>query len=244
MRYVWGLIGAIGLLGLVFFGTLGFFAAISNDPSVWTLALAAIGSAIVLVIAVVARGNGSAALAKTRRLIGSIGLVVAPVTGFLTLLALITDPSAAPELLLVTLVAMIAWAQGIAAEVGLSFEVSFTWLAVLALLAGGVAAVGGVIVAVLVGGLGWESSAGTRLGFIVLLTLSGTVFGAWARGRPDRKAVPRAVGLAALGRAGRDDIELLAAGPRPLLRQRSIADDRVLVPDREPTDGDSGQSEQ
>lgn len=239
MRHLWGLIGAIGVLGLVFFGTLGLLAAVSHEPT-GVMALAALGSGALLVIAVIARGEGSGALAKTRRVIGGVGLVVAPVTGFLTLLALVIEPSAVPGFLLVTLVAMVAWAQGIAADVGLSIGVSFTWLTVLALLATVVLAVGGVMVAVLVGGLGWDSETGTRLAFVGVLSLIGIVLGAWVRGRPDRKRLPRAVGLAALGRAHPADIELLAAGPRPILHRRPAADDRPSFPDLEPTDGEAG----
>jgi hypothetical protein len=175
------------------------------------------------VIGIRARGDGAAAVAKTRRVIGGFGLVVAPVTGFLTLLALGTDPAVASRFLLVTLVAMAAWAQGIAAQVGLSFRAAFTWLVTLALCAVVVLAIGGLLVTVLVDGLGWESRTGTRLAFLAVFGLIGIVLAAWAGSRPDRRALPGSVGRAAFGRAGPGDVELLAAGPRPLLRRRPIA---------------------
>jgi hypothetical protein len=223
MRHVWGFVSALGLLVLVVFGTWACLTASTNDPDTSRSVLIAIGGAALMIVGIVARGSGSAAIAKVRRGIGGLGLVVAVVSGAMTLFAVLIDPSAVPTLLLVTLVAMLAWAQGIAAQVGISVRVSFWWLAVLALFGAVVLAVVAGLVAVLVGALGLDARAGTSIAIALVIGLSGAIVTAWARGRPDRSAVTKVVGRAALGRAGPVDLELLAAGPAPILRRRREA---------------------
>ncbi len=133
-----------------------------------------------------------------------------------------------PRFLLLTALALLAWMQGIAAQSGLSFRVMFRWLAALMLFVVAVVAVGGVVVAILagllVGVLRLDSEDGTRLAVGVVLALIAGLLIGWARGRRDRQAVGRAVGRAAFGRARTDDVALLAAGPGPILRGRSMTD--------------------
>jgi hypothetical protein len=258
VRHMWGLASALGLLIAVIFGTWACLTASTDDPSTSTSGLLALGGALLMGIGVVARGQGSAAVAKVRRAIGGLGLVVAPVAGVLALLALATDPSAAAGFLVVTVVALAAWAQGVAAQVGLSFRVSFAWLATLALIAAVIMVVGVVLgafvagaVSLLVGGQGSDAGAGMNVGYLVVLALIVAVFTVWAYGRPDRLAVPKALGRAALGRGGPDDVEVLAAGPGPILRRRSVvgadraaADARLAAADARLGDQDEGHSDQ
>jgi hypothetical protein len=247
LPHVWGLVGALGLLIAVIFGTWGCLTASTDDPSTSRSALVAIGGVLLMGIGIVGRGQGSAAVAKVRSVTGAVGLVVAPVAGLLALLALGTGQSSAASFLVVTAVALAAWAQGIAAQVGLSFRISFVWLVTLTLFATAVLVVGVVLGAFVVGGIslvaGWlglDVHAGVNVGFAVVLATIVVAFTVWARGRPDRLAVPNALGRASLGRVGPGDAELLAAGPGPILRRRPIAGDERAAVDARLAAADAG----
>ena len=247
LRHVWGLVSALGLLIAVIFGTWGCLTSSTDDPSTSRSARIAIGGVIVMGIGIVARGQGSAAMAKVRSVIGAVGLVIAPVSGVLTLLALGTGQASAATLLVVTVVALAAWAQAIALHVGLSIRVSFVWLLTLALSGAAVLVVGVVLgsvvagaVSVVGGWLGWDSGPGTLVAVPVTLAIIVAGFSVWAHGRADREAVPLALGRASLGRVEPGDVELLAAGPGPILRGRPIAADEQAAVDARLAAADAG----
>ncbi len=238
MRHVWGFVSALGLLVFIIFGTWGCLTAGANDPTAPTTTLIALAGAGVMVLGVVARGDGSPALTKTRAGIGAIGLVVAPVAGFLTLVALAIDPAAVPGFLFMTIVALGAWAQGLAVQVGWSIRLAATWIGVVAVVTAVAVVVWGVIAAIFIGGLAWDGRAGAALGFAAVLGLIRAVRVLWLRGRPDREAAPGAVARTVIGRPGPGDLELLAGGPGPILRpiapdpaDRLTADARLAAAD-------------
>ena len=224
VRHLWGLASAAGLLVLVFFGLFGLLSIFNgpseSGPSALTFALLALGGGTVMIVGIAARGEGQATLAKVRRMIAAVGLIMTPIALVLTFLALATDPTLAAGFFLVTLLATAAWAQGIAAQLGLSVRVSFAWLLLMTGVVLAVVLLGGVLATALVGRFGWDTTAGTRLAFAAAVILIATIGTIWARGRPDRQAVSKAVGRAALGRAEPGDLELLEAGPRPILGRR------------------------
>ena len=215
---------ALGLMVFVIFGTWACLTASTDGPG--TSTVVALVGAVTMVVGVVARGDGSSAVAKARRVIAGVGLVVAPVTGVLTLLALGTDPTTASRFLLVTLAALAAWAQGIAAQAGLSLRVSFTWLVAMAMT--------GVVAIVMIGVVVTSPRRWARLicrrGTAVLIAFAdapdvrrSSSSDCDEDDRPDRQAVGGAVGRAALGRPAPSDLEVLAAGPGALFRRRPTA---------------------
>lgn len=228
MRRLSGLVIAAGLLVMV--GSLAWACLYSSvdAASASAATVVAVAALMVVVVGILARGQGTAAIAKIRQIIGALGLFLTPVAAAMTLLALV-DPLMVPWFLLLTVVSVLAWLQGIAAQTGLSLRVLSMWLTALVLFAAGAAVVGGVIGVISVGvldGLGLDPDQGTRIAFGLTLASIAAVLFAWARGRPDRQAVGRAVGRAAFGRAKTDDIELLAAGPGPILRAGSSSEAR------------------
>jgi hypothetical protein len=221
MRRLWGLASVLGLFVMVAFGTWGCLTSSAEDPSASTSLLIAAGGAAVMVIGLAARGDDPKVVAKGRRILGGVGLVVAPVAGALGLLELGTSPSTALAFLFVAIGALALWAQAIALQVGLSFRVAAAWLAaalvfavIAVLIAAGIAAVVGAAVRA----MGWDSLAGSPIGSAVAVACIGAILRAWATDRPDRQAVPAAVGAAVFGRATPGGIEVLAAGPGPILR--------------------------
>ena len=224
VRRLWGIAIVAGLLVLVAAGFWSYLFSSVDPATSSTSAVVALGAAVVVVVGILARGEGKAAVAKVRQVIGAIGLFLTPVLGALTLFAL-ADPPMVPVFLLLTVLALLAWMQGIAAQSGLSFRVLFQWFAVLAVFAVVVVAVGGVLAgvlaAVLIRVLRVDSEDGTRLALIAVFTLIAGLLIGWSKGRRDRQAVRRAVGRAAFGRARIGDIAILGAGPGPVLRGRS-----------------------
>lgn len=223
MRRVWSLASALGLLVMVGSGTWAFLTRSSNDASVSTSALVAVGGAAVMVIGFAGRGDVSRSVAKARRILGGVGLVIAPVAAALGLLQLGTDPSGAVGSLLVALVAIALWAQAVALQAGLSFRVAVSWLtlaigftAIVFPIAGGVAAG----VAAVITELGAGSGAATAGGAGVAAAIVGAILRAWASNRPDRQAVPGAVRRAVFGHALAGDLDTLAMGPGPIIRRR------------------------
>ena len=242
---------------MVGFGTWAYLTRSTGDPGASTSALIAVGGAAVMVIGIAARGDSPRAVAKARRILGGVGLVVAPVAGVLSLLELGTSPSSALAFLLVALAALALWAQAIALQVGLSFRVSVAWLTAALLSAAIAFAIAGLVAA----GVGaavtriWgDSLTASAVGSAVALGSIAAILRAWATNRPDRQAVPAAVRRAVFGKTLPGDGEVLAAGPGPILRRQPEAaadmdkrDARLFALDsrlRRPPNGPSGQPEQ
>jgi hypothetical protein len=225
MRHVWGFASTIGLCVFVVFGTWGCLTSSADDPTASRSMLIALGGLVLTIVALIARGDGPATLAKVRQALGALGLVLTPIFAVLAVLAIASDATTVLQFLVLFLLAMAAWAQAIAAQPGLSFRVALVWL---------VALVVGVAVAVVAGGLilavftsmGLGSSEASDWVRAIGLAAIGLLGAAWVRGRPDRRAVPQALGRAALGRATPSDVELLASGPGPILRRRPGIDPR------------------
>jgi hypothetical protein len=225
MRHVWGFAGAIGLLVFVVFGTWGCLTSSADDSTASRSMLIALGGLVLTIVALIARGDGPSSLAKVRQGLGALGLVLTPIFAVLAVLAIGSDAATVLRFIVLFLLAMAAWAQAIAARPGLSFRLAFVWLGILFI---GVAVA--VVAAVLIGGaltsLGAGSSQASDWVRAIGLAAIGLLGASWVRGRPDRRAVPQALGRAALGRATPDDVELLAAGPGPILRRRPSIDPR------------------
>lgn len=206
----------------------------SVDPaSASTSTVVAIAAAAVMIAGTLSQGQGRAAIAKVRQVVGAIGLFLTPIAAVLTLLAL-ADPPMVPRFFLLTVLALLAWMQGIAAQSGLALPVLLAWAVTLLVFAAGVLVIGGVIAFISVGVLdvvGLDGDQGTRVAFGLVLALTAAVLLAWARGRRDRQALGPAIGRAAFGRANTGDVLLLAAGPRPILQGRSMT--QVEVAERD-----------
>jgi hypothetical protein len=196
----------------------------SNDPSTPTTVLVAIGGAAVTLIGRVGRKGGSRSAAKPGQALGALGLVVAPITAALGLLQLGTDPSAAFPYVIATFVALALWARALGLQAGLPFRIALSWLAlaiVFAVVAFVIAGGLGAAVGAVIRGLGVGPEVAAAAAVAVSSTLVAVVLGAWATDRPDRQAVPGAVRRAVFGHALPGDLDLLAAGPGPILRRRA-----------------------
>ena len=212
-----------------------------DAASAATARVVAIGAAIVVVVGVLARGQGGAALAKARQVIGAVGLFLTPVAAALTLFALV-DPPMIPWFVLLTVLALLAWMQGVAAQTGLSLRVTARWFVLMLVFAVAALALGVVIALVSAGALealGLDPDASRRVAFGLALASIGAVLFAWAKGRRDRRALGGAIGRAAFGRANPGDIALLAAGPGPILRRRSTSEIELADQHARGTDRDA-----
>ena len=212
MRHLWGFASALGFFAFVIFATFAILSVNSNDPTAPRWMLVALGGAAVWAIGLRARGDGTAALAKVRQVIGGVGFVVAVVAWFIALLALITDPPSAPGLLTVFLVAIAAWAQGIAGQTGLSFGTALSWLVAVGLVVTAWIAMLFLVMVVL------DALGLHQLVKLTAVALGTAVLGVWAWRRPDRRAASGAAARVAFGEMRTGDGALLAAGPWPLLR--------------------------
>jgi hypothetical protein len=240
-RRLWGLATALGLLVMVAFGFWACLNASVDQAGASKSALVALGAVVLVVVGIRARGQGRAAVAKVRQVIGALGLFLTPVFAALTLLAL-ADPPLIPRFLLLTVLALLAWMQGIAAQSGLSFRVLTQWFATLAVVAALAIVVGGFVAVTLVGVLGTiglDADQGTRVAFGLVVASMAAVTFVWAKGRRDRQTLGRAVVRAAFGRARTGDIALLAAGPGPILRGRSMTEVEVADSDTGDADRDA-----
>lgn len=241
VRRLWGMAMVVALFVLVASGTWAYLYSTVDLASASAASLVAIGAAIVVVVGILARGQGVAAVAKLRQAVGAIGLLLTPVAAGLTLLAL-ADPPMIPRFLLLTVLALLGWMQGIAAQSGLSLPVLFAWAITLMVFTAVALGVGGVIAFISVSVLnavGLDRDHGTRVAFGLVLALTVAVLFMWAKGRRDRQAVGRAIGRAAFGRARTGDIVLLAAGPGPILRGRSMTEIQITEPDTGHADRDA-----
>lgn len=241
VRQLSGVAIVVALFVVVASGTWAYLYASVDPASASAASVVAIGAAIVVVVGILARGQGGAAVAKVRQVVGAIGLFLTPVAAALSLLAFV-DPPMIPRFLLLTVLALLAWIQGIAAQTGLSIRVLVAWAVTLALFTVVALGVGGVIAFISVGvldALGLDPDQGTRVAFGLVLASIATVLFLWARGRRDRQALGGAIGRAGFGRARTDDIALLAAGPGPILRGRSMTAVEVAEPDTERADRDA-----
>lgn len=202
----------------------------SVDPaSASTSTVVAIAAAAVMIAGTLAQGQGRVAIAKVRQVVGAIGLFLTPIAAVLTLLAL-ADPPMVPRFFLLTVLALLAWMQGIAAQSGLALPVLLGWAVTLLVFAAGVLVIGGVIAFISVGVLdavGLDGDQGTRVAFGLVLALTAALLLAWARGRRDRQAVGRAIVRAAFGRTKTGDVVLLRAGPGPILRRRPMTETKL-----------------
>jgi hypothetical protein len=209
------------LLVLVASGTWACLYASADPGSAATARVVAICAAIVTVLGIVARGQSGAAVAKARQAIGAIGLFLTPVAAALTLLALV-DPPTIPWFVLLTVLALLAWMQGVAAQTGLSLGVTSRWFVTMLVFTVAALIVGGVIAVASIGvweAFGLHPDASARVAFGLGLASIGAALFVWARSRRDRQALGGAIGRAAFGRARPGDIALLAAGPGPILRR-------------------------
>ncbi len=226
-RRLWGIAIAVGLLILVAAGTWACLYASVDQASASTSVVVAIGAAVLVVVGIRARGQGRAAVAKVRQVIGALGLFLTPVFAAMTVFAL-ADPPMIFRFLLLTVLALLAWMQGIAAQSGLSFRVLIQWFATLAVVGALAIVVGGFVAVMLVGVLGTiglDADQGTRVAFGMVVASMAAFLFVWARGRRDRQTLGRAVVRAAFGRARTGDIALLGAGPGPILRGLAMQED-------------------
>lgn len=227
MRRAWSLASALGLLVMVAAGTWGCLTRSVNDSAASTSALVALGGAALTVIGIVGRGDGARTVAKARRILGGIGLVVAPIAGTLSLLQLGTDPSGAGGFLIVTVAALVAWVQAIALQAGLPFRVAASWLG-LAIGFTGVAipiAIGiAAVVETVIKGAGWGSDVASGMGAGAVAALAAGFLRVSVSNRSDRRAAPGAVRRVVFGHALPADIDMLAQGPGPILRRRTTVD--------------------
>lgn len=222
MRRVWSLASALGLLVLVGSGTWAFLTSSTGDAGTSRWTLVALGGGAVMVVGLVGRGDRSGSVAKVRRMVGGVGLVVAPIAAALFLLQLGTDPSGAVGFGVVTLVALACWAQAIALQAGLSLGAASSWLGlalafVLVVLAIGLAVFAGV--ATISRAVGAGSDVARLLVGGATTVLVAAMLRRWARNRPDRQAVPGAVRRAMFGHALPGDAETLRYGAGPILRR-------------------------
>ena len=178
MRHVWRLASLLGFLVMVASGTWGCLAAAVKDPSAWMSGLVAIAGAVVMVTGTVRSGDNARPVAKVRRILGGVGLVVAPIAGALSLLQLGTDPSAAAGYLVVTVVALVLWVQAMALQAGLPFRVAAAWLglaigfvAVAFPIAGGIGAALGAALGAVIRGVGAGSDAASAVGAAVAVAI-------------------------------------------------------------------------
>ena len=220
-RRLWGIAVVLGLFVLVASASWACLYASIDQATASTSVVVAIGSAIVVVVGILARGQGVAAVTKVRQVVGAIGLLITPVAAVLTLLAF-ADPPMIPVFLLVTVLALVAWMQWVTLQSGLSLGVVIQWFITLVLFAVVALTVSGLLVGALVGVLGWDSPPGTQIELGLVVAMIAVVLVAWARGRRDRQALGRAIGRTAFGRARTGDTALLAAGPGPILRGRPL----------------------
>jgi hypothetical protein len=223
MRHVWGFASAIGLLVFVIFGTLGCLSATAEDPTAARSMLIALGGLVLTIIALVARGDGPSSFVKVREVLGAIGLILTPIFGVLAILAIASDAATVLRFLALFVLGMAAWALGVAGQRGLSFRVAFAWIATL-VIGVAVATVAGLLIGGALTSLGLRSYEAADWIRAIVFAALGLLAVTWLRGRPDRRAAPAALGRAALGRATPSDIDLLAAGPAPILRRRQAAD--------------------
>ena len=226
MRRLWRIVVAAALLVLVASGTWACLNASVDPATASTSTVVAIAAAAVMVAGILAQGQGDAAIGKVRQVVGALGLFLTPIAAVLTLLALV-DPPMVPRFFLLTVVALLAWMQGVAAQSGLSLPVLLAWAVTLLVFAAGVLGVGGVIAFASVSvsdAVGLDGEQGIRIAFGLVLGLTAAVLLAWARGRRDRQAVGRAIVRAAFGRTTSGDVVLLGAGPGPILRRRPMTE--------------------
>jgi hypothetical protein len=232
-RRLAGLAIKVSLLVLVASVTWAYLYSTVDAASASNARAVAIGAGIVIVVGILARGQGGAAVAKVRQMIGALGLFLTPVAAALTLLAFV-DPPAIPGFLLLTVVSLLAWMQGVAMQTGLSPRVLLAWVATMLLFTAGAAVVGGASAAIsagVLGALGVDPGQGGSVVLGLALASISAVLFAWARGRRDRQAVGRALGHAAFGRATIADVALLAGGPGPILRGRELTEMQLAPPD-------------
>ena len=214
------------LLVLVASCTVAYLYSTVDAASAATARVVAIGAAVVVVVGILARGQGGAALAKVRQVIGAVGLFLTPVAAALTLFALV-DPPMIRWFVLLTVLALLAWMQGVAAQTGLSLRVTARWFVLMLVFALAALALGVVIALVSAGALealGLDPDASRRVAFGLALASNGAVLFAWAKGRRDRRALGGAIGRAAFGRANPGDIG--TAGRRPAADPAAAVDVR------------------
>ncbi len=155
---------------------------------------------------------------RPRQFLGAVGLLMVAISLPLTLLALMTDPGAAPSLVIWVGVGLALWSQAVAAQAGLLYRVTVGWpMVVCGLVLGFV-----IIVGLISAGLGLVLGTGVRRpeGYFargVIIAIITALGVAWARRDPRRATALQALGRAALGRATAEDSRLLAGGPRVLL---------------------------
>jgi hypothetical protein len=217
------------LLVLVASCSVAYLYSTVDAGSAATARAVAVGAAIVIVVGILARGDGGAALSKARQVMGAVGLFLTPVAAALTLFALI-DPPTIPWFALLTMLAMLAWIQGVASQTGLSLRVTSAWFVTVLVFALAALAVGVVIALISTGvwdALGLDPEASGRVAVGLALASIGAVLFVWAKGRRDRRALGRAIGRAAFGRAIPRDTALLAAGPGPILRRSTSEFERA-----------------
>jgi hypothetical protein len=155
------------------------------------------------------------AVARFRKFLGAVGLLVVAILGPLTLFNFASGSAITPTLLVWTAAGFVLWSVVIAREAGLSYRVTTEWMiAFLGLAFGAGIVVGGVaILSILLFGSG--------LGPFVAVPVSAalvTATSAWAVRHPRAAATLRALRRAVLARPSADDSRLLANGPRVLLK--------------------------
>jgi hypothetical protein len=215
---------------MVVFGTWGCLNAGVKDPDAWRSGLVAIGGAVLMVAGIVMSGALAGFVAKSRRILGGIGLVIAPIAGLLSLLELGTRPSQAIVPLTATFVALALWGQAIALQAEIPIRVAASWIALtlaFAAVALPIAAGMGAAAATAATSFGLSSKGAAAAGFSAGAGGIAAVLAAWARHRPDRRSVPGAVRRAMFGHAVMSDRELLAAGPGRVLRRHPPTDAEI-----------------
>jgi hypothetical protein len=129
----------------------------------------------------------------------------------------------AGDVLAVFLVALAAWAQGIAVQTGLSLGTAVSWLVVVGLVVTGWTAMLVLVMA------GFDALGPHQFVNVVVLAVGAAVLAVWAGRRPDRLSAVGAAARITFGHVRSGDNALLAAGPWPLLGSPKRATSGVAV---------------
>jgi hypothetical protein len=211
------ILGAVGLLLIATFGTLGLLTGWRDTEGRADVIIAVFG--LLLWVQALAVGDHQA----LRRFLGAIGLVMVAVLGPIVLIAAVTDPRPVPSLLASIGLGFILWCQAVAAQTGLGYRGMAPWLVVMIALTLGFGFL--VLVTAAVGSIALGSAIDGEWGVIfrgVVLAVVGAFASGWAARHPGRIAVLRSLGRAALARATAEDSRLLAIGVRALVVPESV----------------------
>jgi hypothetical protein len=200
------IVGAVAILLVAAFGTIGVLAGAADPSGRVSLVVAGVGAVLWV------QGLAVSDLRKTRLFLGAVGLLLVVVLGPIALFAFATASRDVPAFLLWIGLGLLLWCQAISAQTGLAFRATLVWLtAVLALILVIVVilAVGAFAVRALLG-TGADGLPGSVFR-VVLISVAGALVASWGVRHPVASSVIRAIGRALMARATPDDVRLLSS---------------------------------